>query len=373
MNVIGIVCEYNPFHNGHIYQINKIKEMYKDSIIIVALSSNYTMRGEISVLDKWTKTKLCLDNNIDIVLELPYIYASDSADTYSKHAIRVLNDFKIDTLVFGSESASLDKLLTISKVQLDNNEFDNLVKEYMSLGLNYPTSLGKAIYKLTNLEIKDSNDILGVSYIKEILKNNYNINIVPIKRTNNYKNNPTNSNIISAYQIREYLKQNKSVSKYIPYDEKYLRKIDYNLLFNLIKYKVISEKEILSNYHLVNEGIEKRIYNSILKVDNYEDLVKEITNKRITINKVNRILTNIFVGYTKKERESIPNYIKILGLSKKGSKYYKDIKKDINTKVYTKFEKDIMNTELKTSYLYSIITNDNTIFKSEIINHTITK
>ena len=122
MNVIGIVTEYNPLHNGHIYQIKKIKEMYPDSIIVVAMSANYTMRGEISVLDKWTKTKLCLENGIDIVLEIPFIYANQSSDIFSYAAIKMLSAFKIDTLVFGSESNNLDKLsLPINSLFIPNS------------------------------------------------------------------------------------------------------------------------------------------------------------------------------------------------------------------------------------------------------------
>ena len=203
MNVIGIVTEYNPLHNGHIYQIKKIKEMYPDSIIVVAMSANYTMRGEISVLDKWTKTKLCLENGIDIVLEIPFIYANQSSDIFSYAAIKMLSAFKIDTLVFGSESNNLDKLKAISKVQIDNNEFDTLVKKYLDKGYNSPTSLAKSIHDITLYTIKESNDILAVSYIKEIIKNKYNINIVPIKRTNSFKSSLMSSDIISAYQIRQ--------------------------------------------------------------------------------------------------------------------------------------------------------------------------
>ena len=241
MNVIGIVTEYNPLHNGHIYQIKKIKEMYPDSIIVVAMSANYTMRGEISVLDKWTKTKLCLENGIDIVLEIPFIYANQSSDIFSYAAIKMLSAFKIDTLVFGSESNNLDKLKAISKIQINNNEFDTLVKKYLDKGYNYPTSLAKSIHDITLYTIKESNDILAVSYIKEIIKNNYNINIVPIKRTNSFKSSLMSSDIISAYQIRQLLKSNINISKYIPYNKKYIRNIDYAKLFLLIKYKVISE------------------------------------------------------------------------------------------------------------------------------------
>lgn len=375
MQVIGIVTEYNPFHNGHLYQIKKIKEMYSDSVIIVAMSGNYTMRGEISVLDKWNKTNIAINNGIDIVLEIPFIYSNQSSDIFSYAALKMLNEFKIEKLVFGSETNNIDLLSLASSVQIDNKKFDSLVKDYMSKGYNYPSSIGKSIYELTGIKIKESNDILGVSYIKEILKNKYNIKPISIKRTNNFKTNTKKSNIISAYEIREFLNKNESIKEYVPNNvTPYIKKVDYEKLFNLIKYKVISEKNSLNKYHLIDEGIENRIYEGVIKCDNYDDLVKYISNKRVTINKVNRILINIFVGLTKEEANNKELfYIKILGLSKNGKKYYSKIKKDINIKVCNKFEKDIMNTELKASYLYSIITNDNTIFKSEIINHTITK
>lgn len=375
MQIIGIVTEYNPFHNGHLYQIKKIKEMYPDSVIIVAMSGNYTMRGEISVLDKWNKTNIAINNGIDIVLEIPFIYSNQSSDIFSYAALKMLNEFKIEKLVFGSETNNIDLLSLASSVQIDNKKFDSLVKDYMSKGYNYPSSIGKSIYELTGIKIKESNDILGVSYIKEILKNKYNIKPISIKRTNNFKTNTKKSNIISAYEIREFLNKNESIKEYVPNNvTPYIKKVDYEKLFNLIKYKVISEKNSLNKYHLIDEGIENRIYEGVIKCDNYDDLVKYISNKRVTINKVNRILINIFVGLTKEEASNKElSYIKILGLSKNGKKYYSKIKKDINIKVCNKFEKDIMNTELKASYLYSIITNDNTIFKSEIINHTITK
>lgn len=375
MQVIGIVTEYNPFHNGHLYQIKKIKEMYPNSVIIVAMSGNYTMRGEISVLDKWNKTNIAINNGIDIVLEIPFIYSNQSSDIFSYAALKMLNEFKIEKLVFGSETNNIDLLSLASSVQIDNKKFDSLVKDYMNKGYNYPSSIGKSIYELTGIKIKESNDILGVSYIKEILKNKYNIKPISIKRTNNFKTNTKKSNIISAYEIREFLNKNESIKEYVPNNvTPYIKKVDYEKLFNLIKYKVISEKNSLNKYHLIDEGIENRIYEGVIKCDNYDDLVKYISNKRVTINKVNRILINIFVGLTKEEASNKElSYIKILGLSKNGKKYYSKIKKDINIKAYTKFEKDIMNTELKTSYLYSIITNDKSIFNSEIINHTITK
>ena len=174
-HVIGIVVEYNPFHNGHLYQINKIREKYKDSIIIVCMSSSFTQRGDISIINKFDKTKLALENDIDIVIELPYAYSTQSSDIFAKYSIQLLNSLHIDTLCFGSETNDIEMLKECAKTQINNKEFDNKVKLYMDEGINYPTALNKALNDLTNYEIKDANDLLALSYIKEIYRNNYNI------------------------------------------------------------------------------------------------------------------------------------------------------------------------------------------------------
>ena len=100
MKVIGIIAEYNPFHNGHLYQIKKIKELYKDSIIIVVLNGNFTQRGDVSIINKWVKTDIILKNSIDLVIELPIFYGINNANIFAKGALEILNDLKIDTLIF---------------------------------------------------------------------------------------------------------------------------------------------------------------------------------------------------------------------------------------------------------------------------------
>ena len=111
MKKIGIICEYNPFHNGHKYQIDKIKEKYKDSIIIACVSSSFTQRGELSIINKFDKTKTCLENGIDIVIELPYIYSTESSDIFAEYSIKLLNQLHIDTLCFGTERDNVDDLI----------------------------------------------------------------------------------------------------------------------------------------------------------------------------------------------------------------------------------------------------------------------
>ena len=308
MNIVGVVAEYNPLHNGHIYQIEKIKEMYKDSIIIVALSGNYTQRGEFSIINKWDKARISINSGVDIVLEIPFIFSNQSADTFSYAALKMLSEFKIDTLVFGSESNDKEKLIKAAKVQINNNQFDKEVKKFMDKGDNYPTSLNKAIKSICNISINESNDLLGVSYIKEIISKQYDINVSLVRRTNSFLDLESDSSIVSANNIRNKFKKNVSVEKYLPsYSLKYMNNFDEDFLFSLLKYKIISEKDRLDKYHLVDEGIHNRIYKAALSARNISELIELIKSKRITYNKINRILINILVNFTKDEASRFKN------------------------------------------------------------------
>lgn len=363
MNVIGIVTEYNPFHNGHIYQLNKIKEMYPNSLIIIAMSGNYTQRGEISIINKWDKAKISINHGVDIVLEIPFIFSNQSADIFSYAALKMLNEFKIDTLVFGSECNDKEKLIKAASIQINNSEFERLVKSYINKGENYPTSVNSAIKDLTGISINESNDLLAVSYIKEILKNNYKIDVVPIKRTNSFLDIESNEDIVSASNIRNKIKCNIDVSKHLPKEALDMIKLyDENKLFELLKYKIISEKEELEKYHLVSEGIHNRIYKSSMISNNYQELVENIKTKRFTYNKVNRILINILIGFSKEEANSFKTleYIRVLGMSERGKNFYSNIKKNILIPVTTKFENyKSAQIELRTSMIYSLLCSNN--------------
>lgn len=375
MKVIGIIAEYNPFHNGHLYQINKIKEDFPDSIIVVALSTHFTQRGELSIINKWNKTMIALQNKVDVVLEIPFVFSNQSADIFAYAGITLLNELKVDTLVFGSESSDREKLIEAAKVQIDNQKFDDLVKDYMDKGFNYPTSLSKAIKDITNINIHESNDILAVSYIKEIIKNNYKINIYPIKRTTSFKNSLDNKSIISAYDIRERIMNDKGVDKYLPYKlDEYKVNINYAKMFELLKYRIISDKDSLLNYHLVDEGINNRIFEAAIKSNSLNELVENIKTKRYTYNKINRIIINILTNFTKEDAKKFKKleYIRLLGLSKSGKEYLNSIKKSINLLLYTKFEKnEMLMLEYKVTFIYELLTDSNNLKDDEIKKHVI--
>ncbi len=365
MEAIGIICEYNPFHNGHIYHINKIKEMYPDSIIIACISTSFTERGEISVLNKWDKTKIALDNNIDLVVELPFVYSTQSADKFAYASLKILSTLGVNKIVFGSESNDLELLTNIAKLQVNNPKFDKKVKEYISLGNNYPTSLSLALKDSGITKIDNPNDLLGISYIKEIIKNNYDIDPISIKRTNNYHGNNKGS-ILSASEIRNLIKNNKSVNTYIPYDESiFYKKLDY---FTLLKYQIINNFNNLNDILTVDEGIENRIKNNIYSCNTLEELINILKTKRYTYNRINRMLIHILTNLKKEDSSLDIDYVRVLGFNSNGKKYLNRIKKDINIPLVTKYkdiDSPLLDIEKRVTSIYSLIVNDSNLNELE--------
>ena len=365
MNAIGIIAEYNPFTNGHLYHLNSIKEKYPEHAIILIMSGNFTQRGIPTIIDKFKRTEIALKLGVDLVIELPYPFATEAADFFAYGAITLLENLNVEKIVFGSESNNTDDLELIAKTQIDNNELDKLVKIYSKLGYNYPTALSQSIFDLTGKKITTPNDLLGVSYIKTILKNNYKIKYETIKRTNDY-----HKGIDSATSIRELLKNNDDVKDFVPKLElDYLH--DFHFIddyFDILKYKIITEND-LSIYQTVDEGIDKLLKKEITNAKNIDDFIKLIKSKRYTYNKITRMLNHILCNFTKEKAKSFKEikYIRILGLNKTGRTYLNTIKKDITIPLISKLlreKDDMLEFELETTKIYDITSNNN-LFKRE--------
>ena len=370
MNVIGIICEYNPFHNGHIYHINKIKEMYKDSIIILVLNGYFLERGEISVLSKEDKVKLVLDNGVNLVIELPFVYGTQSADIFAETSIKLLNELKVSKVIFGSESNNLQLLSNIVDYQLNDDNYNIKVKEFMDMGLNYPTAMAKALDIAEN--INNPNDLLAISYIKAIKKNNFNIEPISIKRTNDYHDTHSNDLIVSASNIRNKIKNNENISEFIPKNViNCIKKINEEKLFELLKFKIVTEHD-LSKYLTVDEGIENKLKKEILNVCTIKELIEKIKTKRYTYNKINRMLIHILIGLLKVDNKLDIDYIKILGFNSAGRNYLNNIKKDLNISLCINLKSKIYHYEILSSLIYDLITDSNT-YDFEIKNKPVYK
>lgn len=377
--IIGIIAEYNPFHLGHIYQINEIKKIYPDSTIIVIISPSFTQRGDISIINKYNKTLICLENNIDLVVELPYPYATQSSDIFAKGAIEILNKLNIDTLVFGSESNAIETLKNLANISNNDTNYHNKVKDYLNKGYNYPTAMSKALYDITNININTPNDLLALSYLKVINKYNYNITPISIKRTNNYHSNTLdNSNIVNASLIRKLYNEDKDISNYIATNSiNKLRKIDYNYLYSLLRLQIINNINNLNEFQTVEEGIENRIKKYIYKSNTWEELVKNIKTKRYTYNRINRMLIHILNNYKKTDNDNINiDYIRILGFNNKGRKHLNNIKKNIDIKLISNYKPNIselLDLEFKITCNYAIITKDKELITKEFSSYPIRK
>lgn len=374
--VVGIVAEYNPFHNGHLYQINKIREKYKDATIIVVCSSSFTQRGDTSILNKFDKAKVALNNGVNLVVELPYVYSTQSSDIFASAAIKILNYLKVDTICFGTERDSIDEIKKCADTQLNNPEYDKIVKEQLDLGVNYPTALNKALKKLIGIEITEPNDLLALSYLKEIIKNKYNIEIFSIKRTNDFHDINSNEMIVSASNIRNKLINNIDIKDKVPSDVyEILKNIKFNnKYFEFLKYKINSESN-LEKYLDVDEGLSSRIRNSIDKSNSLEELIQNIKTKRYTYNKISRMLNHILCSFTKDERDQVKTieYIRILGFDEVGQRHLNSIKDDIDIKILNKFDTSykVLEIEKRVSSIYSMIISD--IMNKEIKNIPVKK
>ncbi len=377
---IGIICEYSPFHNGHLYHLEKIKEMYPNSTIVLVMSSLFMQRGDVSIIGKWEKTDIALKYGVDVVIELPFVFSSQGADIFAKGAIEILKNMNIDYLVFGSETNDIEKLESIAKVQINNKGFDNKVKENMEKGNNYPTALSNSIKDILGYTVENPNDLLAISYIKEIIKQKTNIKPISIKRTNDFHSKKITGKITSATSIREALKKKKNVKKYVPsLTYNYLKK-DVHLIedyYDLLKYKIISEIDNLSIYQTVDEGLDSRIKKYIYESNTLEELINNIKTKRYTYNKISRMLIHILCSFTKEEASKYKEseYIRVLGFNNKGKDLLNKVKKTSKLPIitgYSNIKSEILNIELRASNIYYLTSkNKTTLMKREYMSSPI--
>ena len=241
MKIIGIIAEYNPFHNGHLYQIEKVKEIYPESIIIVAMSGNFLQRGEPAIVDKWVRAKQALLNGVDVVVEIPIAGCVQPADRFAENGVRILNNMGCEELFFGAEHAEYDFMTYAQLVQnLDSTEFSKK-------NISYAEAFQEAVAAKIGHNIDSPNDVLGLAYAKANLKFGKKLKLNPISRNvagYHDKSLSPNSNIASATAIRKVLfsKDHNLVDKYLPSyqdlkDEKYISWDDF---WPFLRYKLIS-------------------------------------------------------------------------------------------------------------------------------------
>ena len=317
MKVTGIVVEYNPFHNGHIHHIQKARELTNCDILIAVMSGNWVQRGEPAIIDKWERAKCAIAHGVDLVVELPFLYATQSASEFAKGAINVLKALYVDSIVFGSETNNLEELKEISELSYNVDRF----KEVLNEGYSYPAAYG---YFATAY---GPNDILGIAYLKEI----QGTNIVPytIKRTNQYHGNELDV-IASASAIRKGLLNNEDITHTTPMENLPIPKTweDYYPLLQHIL--LTSTREHLQSLLLVDEGIEKHLINQAKVSKTYEEFINRCVVKRYTKARIQRTLVHILTQTLKQDKINANHqvYIRVLARNEVGQNYIKTLRKE---------------------------------------------
>ena len=361
-NVVGLIVEYNPFHNGHLHHIQEIDRLFEDNIKIAVMSGDYVQRGEPSLINKFEKTKIALSQGIDIVIELPAFYSTQSAEIFAKGSVNILNQLSCSHIVFGSESNDLDKLKKIATISL-TKEFELSLKEFLAEGFSYPTAFSKALFN----EKLGSNDILALEYLKAIKTINSKIEACCVKREKTGYYDDEKDNFASATYIRKVLldtnekKENKlnKIKNLVPEFSYKILEENFGVFsclsdfYDLIKYNIIKNYSELKNIQDLEIGLENRLYKYAIENLSFEDFFNEILTKRITISRLQRILLhslfNITEDITEKVKNKVP-FVKILGFSTKGQEYLRYLKKIDNyneRKILTSNRnlKEILNEE----------------------------
>lgn len=379
MKVLGLILELNPPHHGHKYFIEKAIEIVQPDVTIAIISTNFSMRGDISVINKFDKTNICLDTNIDLVLELPYIGAVASADYFCSNAVNILNAFGVTDIAFGCELANIEKLKLL-KDYINSKTYNDSLKENLQKGFSYSNSSNKALMTMTNdLELIENfsmpNNTLAIQYINTIdnikMNTGKDINVHLIKRIeNNYYDTIATSSIASATSIRELIAKNEKFDDYVINNKiKYLDiNYAYDKLLTLIKGSFILKNNISEIKSLlgVKEGIENRLENILNTSNSYNELVNNACTKRYNPNYIKRILLNIILKVPDQIQKV--NYLRILGFNKKGESHIKTLPKDIKEQIITTFkgqESDLCNYELKATKLYGLLSGEENIYLQE--------
>jgi cytidyltransferase-like protein len=351
MKVTGIIVEYNPFHNGHIYHIQQARSITDCDVLVAVCSGNFVQRGQPAVIDKWERAKAAVANGVDLVIELPFPFALQSATYFGSNAVRLLAMAKADSIVFGSETNNLEELKEISEMSFNIDNF----RENMKAGYSYPASYGFMA------DSYGPNDILAISYLRA-LQNYPDITPYSIKRTNEYDNPELTGTISSAMAIRKALNEGKDVRNYTimadtlnDYPEVTMEKL-YPYIRTLLLTTPLSQ---LREIFLMDEGIENHLVKQANSCRDYASFINNATTKRYTSSRIQRTLCHLLVQNTRSFINNLPEYdhLRPLAYNRTGQAYLKHLQEQ-GVKIVNHFSqiiKPYRELEYKAAVVYSML------------------
>lgn len=368
MKAAGVVVEYNPFHNGHYYHISETKRVTDADVIIAVMSGNFLQRGEPALVSKWARAQMALQGGADLVIELPYVFATQKADTFAFGAISILDFLYTDALCFGSESGNIEQFLSsIEFIDRNKSEYEDKIHEFIKTGVSYPKAVSLAFETINQdgkyLDSTKPNNILGFQYIKAIQQIKSRMIPFTIQRTGSQYHDEEfgTNNIASATSMRKSLFQSDidSVKHFAPsytihelksYQKTFGSLHNWEYYFPYLAY-IINASSIhdLKNIYEMEEGLEYRLKEFINKSHSFHNFLNNIKTKRYTWTRLQRVCTHILTNakkQTMKENMKEPNYLRVLGMSETGQLYLNHVKKKLELPLLVKAS-SLKNSQLE--------------------------
>lgn len=366
MKACGLIVEYNPFHNGHLYHLHEAKRVSRADCMIAVMSGSFLQRGEPAMIDKFHRARAAINSGIDIVAELPYAFAVQSSDLFATGSILTLHDLGVDSICFGSESGRIDDFIEGYYLFNHHNKlFNQTVQFKLKQGHSFPEASRAAYQEIglqqASFDLTKPNNILGFSYVKAIMDNHLPIQPLTIRRNKSgYHDETITGTIASATSIRKQLFTNGAINSDIRdaipeqtitemnnYRKKTTMWHQWEPYFPLLRYRVLTaNEEELACIQGVDEGLEHRLKKTVKTVTSFEHWIKTIKSKRYTWTRLQRMFAHLLTNTKKTEINQLKNvsrmpYLRLLGLTETGKKYLNRNRKQLETPVITNLSRNM--------------------------------
>ncbi|WP_079480390.1 nucleotidyltransferase [Halobacillus salinus] len=384
MHASGVIVEYNPFHNGHQYHLQQSKRKSNADCMIAIMSGPFLQRGEPAIVDKWHRTRAALQGGADLVLELPYIYAVEHSDYFSQGAVRTLAEMGVDSICFGSEDGNIQSFIDADQYLSSHQPiYDQALRTFLNEGYAFPEASRLAFQQIgfpeDGIDLSQPNNILGLSYVKQMLTYHKRVEPLTIQRTSsNYHDETIDSRIASATSIRKEMKTeglslrvkealpSTTVDQLREYKTRTSIWHGWEHYYPFLHYKILTMTcEELREIHGVDEGLEHRLKRTVKRAASFEEFMKALKTKRYTWTRLQRTLVHILIGTTKQQARQLlldtkPAYARVLGMNTTGRNYLKQQKKDMDIPLVTQpqqLDHPMLDLEERASISYYSVLN----------------
>lgn len=373
MKAVGITVEYNPFHNGHLYHAQQARQRANADVVVAVMSGNFVQRGEPALIDKWARTQMALDNGVDIVIELPYVFSTAYAPNFAKGAITLLDAMCCNAFAFGNESGeATDFYATVDLLTREQQRYDELIQQAVKTGMSYPRAMANAFTTIapTNqyIDLTQPNNILGFHYVKSAvaLASTMQAITIPRKAANYHDDHFSHNSIASATAIRQALLTATPITNFVPRTTTKLLAstphVTWTDFYPLLRHTLLQwSPNVIAQFADVSEGIEHTLVKAAKQAVNYEQFLNQIKSKRYTTARLQRMLTHILLGVTQQERDTFtsPSYIRLLGMTNEGQGYMRYTKKLRKLPVVSRVaghQDELLALDCKATAIYNLAT-----------------